>query len=104
MQDWHDVSQQIGTAAGWLGAAAMGRFLFILREVRKGSRRMVSIKTGIDLAMAAPMGLIAHGACVYFGLAGAPEAAIVAVAGYLGPTIIDRLVDWKLDNSKTTEK
>lgn len=96
MEDWHEAGRAIWTAAAWFGAAILGRVMFVLREVKAGSRQLWSTKTMLDLGMAAPMGLIAHGLCAWLGVTGAAEAALVAVAGYLGPNIIDRFVDKKL--------
>jgi len=97
MEDYHGIWRELAGVATWLVAAVMGRALFVLREARAGTRDIWSKKTLLDLSMALPMGLMAHGVCVYFGIAGWVEASAVSMAAYLGPNIIDRYFERKLD-------
>lgn len=97
MEDYHGVGRELLGVATWLVAAVMGRALFVLREAHPGVRELWSKKTFLDLAMAVPMGLMAHGICVYFGVQGWVEASAVSIAAYLGPNIIDRYFEKKID-------
>lgn len=97
MDDYHDIWRELVGIATWLIAAVMGRALFVLREARAGTRDIWSKKTFMDLAMAVPMGLMAHGVCVYFGVEGWVEASVVSIAAYLGPNIIDRYFERKIN-------
>lgn len=72
-------------------AAVLGRLMYHANEVKHGRRAFWSVELAMDLLIAAGMGLIAWGGCVWGGLEGPPAAALIAVAGYLGPHALDVL-------------
>lgn len=88
----------------WLGAALGGRLMYVLQEVKRGARRLLSIKTVIDMAMAGPLAMITNGLCDHYGASGSFKASIIGVAGYLGPRVIDMVVDvWKTTRTAKQE-
>ena len=76
-------------------AAVLGRAMFVAREAQAGRRKFWSPALILDLIIALAMGLIAWGVCAQYGLDGPGMAAAVAVAGYLGPHVIDNLYQKK---------
>lgn len=79
---------------GWVSilvAAMLGRLMFHAYQVQRGQRNFWTWALLLDLIIACGMGLIAHGMCDYFAIAGAAESAIIAIAGYLGPHGIDAI-------------
>jgi len=81
----------IANVALVMGAAIIGRLMYHARQVQQGHRAFWSWLLALDLVIAIGMGLIAYGACVYWGLTGPVMASICALAGYLGPHAIDAL-------------
>ena len=78
------------------GAVIMGRLMYHASEVQKGNRKFWSVILLMDGFIAAGMGLISYGGCIYLGINGAPMAAIIALSGYLGPHYIDVIVAQKI--------
>lgn len=89
MFDEHGWVHDLASWAALMGSAILGRLMYVLRQVQRGNRRFFSIDTAFDMVIALTMGIIAYGACTWFGLTGAPAAGLIAVAGYLGPHAID---------------
>jgi LydA holin phage, holin superfamily III len=83
------VFDRFATAFTVLGAATLGRLMYHADQVKRGKRAFWSFVLVMDLIIAAGMGLVSWGLCVWAKIDGPAQAALIAVAGYLGPHIID---------------
>ncbi len=92
---------------GWvtiLFAAMIGRLMFHAYQVQRGHRRFWTWTLLLDLIIACGMGVIAHGLCSYFGISGAPESGLIAIAGYLGPHGIDVIFTKRFGTSTSKQE
>jgi hypothetical protein len=74
-------------------AAILGRLMYHSAQVQKGKRRFWSLALLLDLVIAQGMGVIAFGACSYWGLSEFAMAAVCSASGYLGPHAIDEIYE-----------
>ena len=78
--------------------------MFHVREVQRGNRKPLSFALLWDLPVALAMGWIAYGLCVWAKLAVPPTISASIVAGYLGPFIVDRMINKATDKWFSGEK
>lgn len=72
-----------------MAAAVAGRLMHHAYQVQRGKRKFWSTALALDLIIAVGMGLVANGFCSFMEWSGAVQAGAIAVAGYLGPHIIE---------------
>ena len=78
---WH-ILQGFGAA---LLSALIGRLMWHVGQVRKGTRAFWSLELLWELPLAMGMAIIGKGLAEYIGLSGNAEAALIAALAYLGP-------------------
>jgi hypothetical protein len=72
--------------------AFLGRLVWHTEQVQRGRRRFLSWHLLWELIAAVGVGLMADGAAVHAGLAGAPKTAAVVALAYLGPRGLEHVV------------
>lgn len=93
----HTLIDYLTTRGAWVMAfffAVSGRVLYHTEMVKKGRRRFWSWRLLLELPTAVGMGVIAYGGCALVNITGDGQAAIIAVASYLGPHGVNEL--WAL--------
>lgn len=84
--------EQIKQILLWLGPGIFGRMIFHMRQVQSGRRRFFGPDLLIELPVAIGMGYLGHLAAQWTGMA-EYESGIAGLAGYVGPRVVDRLVE-----------
>lgn len=93
---WHVVEGFIAA----LVAAGLGRLMWHVGQVSKGSRRFWSLELVWEIPLAIGMAVVGRGLAEFLDLSGNIEAALIAILAYLGPRSAEHILTAWLDRKK----